>query len=143
MVEAQTSPKTDGKSDVLLEVNNLKMYFPVTSGIIMQRTVAEIKAVDDVSFFIRKGETLGLVGESGCGKTTTGRCILRLYEPTGGQVTYDGKNLQEMGTGEMRRMRPCGCFLKASNISSQILSSVSLLWRGEQRYLIVKQIPVS
>jgi len=105
MVEAQTSPKTGGENDVLLEVNNLKMYFPVTAGIIMQRTVAEIKAVDDVSFFIRKGETLGLVGESGCGKTTTGRCILRLYEPTGGQVTYDGQNLQEMSTGEMRRMR--------------------------------------
>jgi len=105
MVEAQTSPKAGGENDVLLEVNNLKMYFPVTAGIIMQRTVAEIKAVDDVSFFIRKGETLGLVGESGCGKTTTGRCILRLYEPTGGQVTYDGQNLQEMSTGEMRRMR--------------------------------------
>jgi oligopeptide transport system ATP-binding protein len=105
MVEAQTSPKTGGENDILLEVNNLKMYFPVTAGIIMQRTVAEIKAVDDVSFFIKKGETLGLVGESGCGKTTTGRCILRLYEPTGGQVTYDGQNLQEMSSGEMRRMR--------------------------------------
>ena len=105
MVEAQTSQKTDGDQDILLEVNNLKMYFPVTSGIIMQRKVAEIKAVDGVTFFIKKGETLGLVGESGCGKTTTGRCILRLYEPTAGEVKYEGRSLQEMGTGEMRRMR--------------------------------------
>ena len=73
-------------SDVLVEVKNLKMYFPVTSGIIFQKKVADIKAVDDVTFQIKKGETLGLVGESGCGKTTTGRCLLQLYEPTEGEV---------------------------------------------------------
>ena len=78
--------------DVLLQVNNLKMYFPVTSGLIFQRAVAQIKAVDDVSFSIRRGETLGLVGESGCGKTTTGRCILQLYKPTEGSIVFDGKN---------------------------------------------------
>ena len=105
MVEAQAPQKTNGSGEVLIEVNNLKMYFPVTSGIIMQRKVAEIKAVDGVSFFIRKGETLGLVGESGCGKTTTGRCILRLYEPTDGEVKYDGRSLQAMSTREMRGMR--------------------------------------
>ena len=105
MVEAQTQEGTNGRDDVLVEVNDLQMYFPVTSGIILQRKVAEIKAVDGVSFFIRKGETLGLVGESGCGKTTTGRCILRLYEPTGGQVKYEGRNLQELDSGEMRAMR--------------------------------------
>ena len=105
MVEAQAPQKTDGRGEVLLEVNNLKMYFPVTSGIILQRKVAEIKAVDGVSFFIKRGETLGLVGESGCGKTTTGRCILRLYEPTGGEVKYEGRSLQEMSTHEMRGMR--------------------------------------
>ena len=105
MAEAQTQESTNGRDDVLVEVNDLQMYFPVTSGIILQRKVAEIKAVDGVSFFIRKGETLGLVGESGCGKTTTGRCILRLYEPTGGQVKYEGRNLQELDSGEMRAMR--------------------------------------
>ena len=69
-------------NNVLLDVRNLKMYFPVTTGIIFRKTVGLIKAVDDVSFFVRKGETLGLVGESGCGKTTVGRCIVRLYQPT-------------------------------------------------------------
>ncbi|MDE2843721.1 MAG: ABC transporter ATP-binding protein [Chloroflexota bacterium] len=81
------------------------MYFPVTAGIIFQRAVAQIKAVDDVSFFVRKGETLGLVGESGCGKTTTGRCILQLYKPTGGQVVFDGQELTSMSTRQMRVMR--------------------------------------
>ena len=77
--------------DILVNVENLKMYFPVTSGIIIQRAVAHIKAVDDVSFFVRRGETLGLVGESGCGKTTTGRCILQLYKPTSGSVLFEGR----------------------------------------------------
>ncbi|MDE2778584.1 MAG: ABC transporter ATP-binding protein [Chloroflexota bacterium] len=81
------------------------MYFPVTAGIIFQRAVAQIKAVDDVSFFVKKGETLGLVGESGCGKTTTGRCILQLYKPTGGQVVFDGQELTSMSTRQMRVMR--------------------------------------
>jgi len=105
MVEVQEQQVANGNQDVLLEVNNLQMYFPVTSGIIMQRKVAEIKAVDGVTFSIRKGETLGLVGESGCGKTTTGRCILRLYEPTGGEVKFDGRSLQDMDSSEMRAMR--------------------------------------
>lgn len=91
--------------DVLLEVKNLKMHFPVTAGIIFQRAVAQIKAVDDVSFFVRRGETLGLVGESGCGKTTTGRCILQLYRPTDGQVIFDGQNLTGLSTRQMRTMR--------------------------------------
>lgn len=77
----------------LVEVRNLKKYFPVTEGILLQRTVADVKAVDDVSFEIRRGETLGLVGESGCGKTTTGRCILQLERPTSGQILYDGVDL--------------------------------------------------
>ncbi|MBM03420.1 MAG: peptide ABC transporter substrate-binding protein [Chloroflexi bacterium] len=89
----------------LIEVNNLEMYFPVTSGIILQKKIAEIKAVDNVSFNIKKGETLGLVGESGCGKTTTGRCILRLNEPTGGAVTYDGNDVLNLDNKEMRNMR--------------------------------------
>ena len=91
--------------DVLVNVENLRMYFPVTSGIIIQRAVAHIKAVDDVSFFVRRGETLGLVGESGCGKTTTGRCILQLYKPTSGSVLFEGRDLCTMRNREIRSMR--------------------------------------
>jgi oligopeptide transport system ATP-binding protein len=104
----ETAPQTtDGQldSDILLEVNNLKMYFPVTSGMLFQRTVAHVKAVDDVSFTVKRGETLGLVGESGCGKTTTGRCILQLYKPTDGQVKFEGQDLTKLGTKQMRAMR--------------------------------------
>ena len=80
-------------SYVLLEVKNLKMHFPIRRGR-RQTLVGLVKAVDNVTFFVRQGETLGLVGESGCGKTTTGRCIMRAYAPTGGQIIYrqgDGK----------------------------------------------------
>ena len=100
----QTAPAGQD-DDVLLEVNNLKMYFPVTSGMLFQRTVAYVKAVDDVSFTVKKGETLGLVGESGCGKTTTGRCILQLYKPTDGEVKFEGQDLTKLGTKQMRTMR--------------------------------------
>jgi oligopeptide transport system ATP-binding protein len=106
MVETQVeTQEKQTAAEILVDVKNLKMYFPVTSGLIFQHVVADIKAVDDVSFFIRKGETLGLVGESGCGKTTTGRCILQLYKPTAGEIFFEGKNLIEMGSGEMRAMR--------------------------------------
>jgi len=91
--------------EIILEVKNLKMHFPVTSGLFFQRTTAYIKAVDDVSFFVRKGETLGLVGESGCGKTTTGRCILQLYHPTDGKVIFEGRELTTLSSKEMRLMR--------------------------------------
>ena len=102
----QTQPSVPAPpEDVLLEVKNLKMYFPVTSGIIFQKKVADIKAVDDISFFVRRGETLGLVGESGCGKTTTGRCILQLYKPTAGQVIFEGQELTELSNRQMRAMR--------------------------------------
>jgi len=102
----QTQPSVPvPPEDVLLEVNNLKMYFPVTSGIIFQKKVADIKAVDDISFYVRRGETLGLVGESGCGKTTTGRCILQLYKPTEGQVIFEGQELTELSARQMRGMR--------------------------------------
>ena len=95
----------EGQDGVLVDVKNLKMYFPVTAGIVFQRAVAHIKAVDDVSFFVRRGETLGLVGESGCGKTTTGRCILQLYKPTGGEIFFEGQELNRMNTRQMRTMR--------------------------------------
>ena len=90
---------------MLLDVKNLKMYFPVTSGVLFQRTVGHVKAVDDVSFVVRRGETLGLVGESGCGKTTTGRCILQLYRPTAGSVLFDGQDLCALDGRELRGMR--------------------------------------
>jgi oligopeptide transport system ATP-binding protein len=91
--------------DVLLRVNDLKMHFPITKGIIFQRQIGAIKAVDGVSFDMFKGETLGLVGESGCGKSTTGRAILQLYRPTGGNVLFEGKELTATKGEELRRMR--------------------------------------
>ena len=81
------------------------MHFPVTSGILFQRAVAYIKAIDGVDFTVRRGETLGMVGESGCGKTTTGRCILRLYRPTDGQIWFNGVDIAQAKTGQMRAMR--------------------------------------
>ena len=96
---------SDKSGDVLLEVSDLRMYFPVTSGIIFQKKIADIKAVDDISFTIKQGETLGLVGESGCGKTTTGRCILQLYKPTSGEVKFKGQELTSMNNSDMRQMR--------------------------------------
>lgn len=79
----------------LLEIQHLKQYFPVAGGKLFEKKY--VKAVDDVSFFIRKGQTLGLVGESGCGKTTTGRTLLRLYEPTAGRVIYDDEVIFDSG----------------------------------------------
>ena len=84
------------KGETLIEIRNLKMYFPVLEGIVFQKAIAHVKAVDDVSFEIKKGETLGLVGESGCGKTTTGRCILQLERPTAGDIIFEGVNLNEL-----------------------------------------------
>ncbi len=91
--------------NVLVRVENLKKYFPITRGIIFQKTIGYVRAVDDVSFFIRKGETFGLVGESGCGKTTVGRTILQLYRPTAGKVYFDGIDLTTLKGEELRRMR--------------------------------------
>ncbi len=88
----------------VIEILNLKMYFPITRGL-LQRRVGEIKAVDDVSFQIRKNETLGLVGESGCGKTTIGRTILRLYKPTSGKIIFDGTDISGMKEDRIRPLR--------------------------------------
>jgi len=96
---------TNGKSEVILSIKNLKMYFPITRGIIFQRHVGDIKAVDNVSFDIKRGETLGLVGESGCGKSTTGRAILQLYRPTAGAVEFEGTDLTTLKGENMRKMR--------------------------------------
>ena len=88
----------------LLEVKNLKKYFPVKGGI-LSRTMGQVQAVDDVSFTLERGETLGLVGESGCGKTTVGRSILRLIEPTAGQITFQGQNLLGLEREKLRKIR--------------------------------------
>jgi len=92
-------------ADVLLEVNDLKVHFPIKRGVLIDRTVGHVYAVDGVSLAVRKGETYGLVGESGCGKTTLGRGILRLIEPTSGQVIFDGTDIAALGKEEMRRTR--------------------------------------
>ncbi len=92
------------RDGVLVEVENLVMYFPVTSGV-LRRKIGDVKAVDGISFYIKRGETLGLVGESGCGKTTTGNCILQLEEITGGKVFFEGKDLAKLKDREMRSMR--------------------------------------
>ncbi len=111
--EQTRQPSTNGSAQgseaqndgALLQVRNLKMHFPITRGIIFQRRVGSIKAVDGISFDLRRGETLGLVGESGCGKSTTGRAILRLYEPTSGEVLFEGQDLTKMKPSDLRRMR--------------------------------------
>ena len=89
----------------LLTVRDLSMHFPVTEGIARRRVVGQVKAVDGVSFTVGRGETMGLVGESGCGKTTTGRCILRLEKPTGGEIIYDGQNIADAEGAGLRALR--------------------------------------
>jgi ABC-type oligopeptide transport system ATPase subunit len=89
----------------LVEVENLKVWFPIKSGIVLDRHIGDIKAVDDVSFEIQRGETLGLVGESGCGKSTVGRTLLRLYEPTAGTIRFDGQDITNLGQNELRPLR--------------------------------------
>jgi len=91
--------------EALVKVRNLKMHFPVSDGAFIKRVVAYVKAVDGLSFDIRKGETLGLVGESGCGKTTTGRCILQLEKATSGEIWFDGKELNKLSKAEMSPLR--------------------------------------
>jgi len=92
-------------NDHLVELEDLKVWFPIKSGIVLDRHIGDIKAVDDVSLAIARGETLGLVGESGCGKSTVGRAILRLYEPTAGRVVFDGQDITHLKETELRPLR--------------------------------------
>jgi len=94
-----------GREGALVEVENLRVWFPIKSGILLDRHVGDIKAVDDVSLSIQRGETLGLVGESGCGKSTVGRTILRLYEPTEGRIVFDGQDITKLSQSDLRPLR--------------------------------------
>src|SRR5215216_3289455 len=89
----------------LVRVENLRVWFPIRSGIVLDRHVGDVRAVDDVSFSIERRETLGLVGESGCGKSTVGRALLRLYEPTGGRIVFDGDDITTRSEGDLRPLR--------------------------------------
>lgn len=93
-------------TESLISIKQLKKYFPITKGVLFQKHIGDVKAVDGVSFEIKKGETLGLVGESGCGKTTTGRTLLQLYRPTTGNILYAGKDLTKMSDKELKPYRP-------------------------------------
>src|ERR687890_2570608 len=97
--------KSNGAGESLLSVNNLVMHFPLTRGIIFQRKVGAVQAVDGISFNVKPGETLGLVGESGCGKSTTGRAILQLYKPTDGEVIFKGVDITKSKGEDLRKMR--------------------------------------
>jgi oligopeptide transport system ATP-binding protein len=135
----------------LVKVRNLKKYFPIYQGIVLQRHTGNIKAVDDVSFDIYPGETLGLVGETGSGKTTVGRTMLRLYEPTGGDILFDNVNLAELQGSDLRKMRarmqmifqdPYASLNPRMTVGS-ILSApmdVHRFWKGKQKRERVDQL---
>jgi oligopeptide/dipeptide ABC transporter ATP-binding protein len=104
MVRPGVSDIKPWRDDIILDVKGLRMYFPVTRGL-LRRKIADVKAVDNVSFKIKRGETLGLVGESGCGKTTVGRCTQRLYRPTGGQILFEGQDIARLSENKLLTLR--------------------------------------
>ena len=130
--------------DALVEVRDLKMHFPVRTGL-LQRETGAVRAVDGISFDVRRGETLGLVGESGCGKSTAGRAILRLYEPTAGTVTFEGTDITHLEGDRLRRLRPrmqmifqdpqasLNPRMNVGAIVAEPLSEHGTLGRGERR----------
>jgi oligopeptide transport system ATP-binding protein len=99
------APTPAASGDELLRVDNLRVHFPISRGTVLRRQQGAVRAVDDISFAVKRGETLGLVGESGCGKSTTGRAILQLHKPTGGTVKFLGKELTQLGGEQVRKMR--------------------------------------
>jgi oligopeptide transport system ATP-binding protein len=105
MSAAEQTPSGVNYDEIQLQVRDLKMHFPVTEGLFVTRTVAEVKAVDGVSFNVHPGETLGLVGESGCGKTTVGRCILQLEKPTSGEIRFEGADVSTFNQNELTELR--------------------------------------
>ena len=100
-IDSRTNLKDN---DIVLDVKDLKVYFPVTRGL-LRRKVADVKAVDGVSFQLKRGEILGLVGESGCGKTTVGRAIIRLYKPTAGTIIFEGQDISVLPEKQLRVVR--------------------------------------
>lgn len=104
LTESHTPAQAPAGDDAVLRVENLKMYFPIKSGL-LRRTVGQVQAVDGVSFAVQRGSSLGLVGESGCGKSTTGRLITRLYKPTGGSMMFDDQDLAKLGNRAMKPLR--------------------------------------
>ncbi len=106
LVDVKNLMPDTANNDVLVDVKNLKKYFPISSGFLFNRHRGTVKAVDDVSFGIKRGETLGLVGESGCGKSTTGRAVLQLHKPSSGQVLFAGTDLTQLSENELRNLRP-------------------------------------
>src|SRR5213596_972769 len=107
MAQTETAPASMPKArgDELLVVDHVTKYFPITRGIIFQKQIAAVKAVDGVTFTVRQGETLGVVGESGCGKSTMARCIMRLLDVTGGRIVFDGRDITRLSRAEMRPYR--------------------------------------
>jgi oligopeptide transport system ATP-binding protein len=101
----RSAKEPSGTGEPLLSVRTLKMHFPVTDGTLIRRTVGHVKAVDGVSFDIMRGETLGLVGESGCGKTTLGRCILQLEKASSGEILFDGKVIRDLSRSDLNALR--------------------------------------
>jgi oligopeptide transport system ATP-binding protein len=104
LAPSSPGPGTTPSGD-LLSVEDLKIWFPIKDGLLFERHIGDIRAVDGVTFSLKRGETLGLVGESGCGKSTTGRAIIRLYEPTAGRIVFDGIDISTLGGKELRQMR--------------------------------------
>ena len=125
-------PGADG-AEPLVQVRGLVKHFPITRGIIFQRRIAAVQAVDDVSFDVQRGETLGIVGESGCGKSTTARLVVRLLDATAGEVRFEGRDITHLKGPALKAIRPgpgttlasCPSFTSATRIASRKTSSIA------------------